>query len=193
MRIPREAYIRKNSAKIADKRSSAVVYIYTSSRGTNDEPCAIAFHGKADRPDWQFRFRSVEARAQKIAEHFATIQRREAATKHRRGERTSYTHSLRIGDILHYSWGYDQTNCNFYQVTATTAHTVTIREIGAAVIRDSEGFMSERLRPRRDSFLGSKPMVKRVQPSEFGEYVTMPCGIARKCGETQQFYSSWYH
>lgn len=36
----------------------------------------------------------------------------------------------KIGDILYASWGYDQTNIDYYQVVAVTKSSVRIREIG---------------------------------------------------------------
>ena len=38
-------------------------------------------------------------------------------------------HNIKIGDIFYNSWGYDQTNIDFYQVVATTAKTITLRAI----------------------------------------------------------------
>jgi hypothetical protein len=36
---------------------------------------------------------------------------------------------LQVGDIWSSSWGYDQTNVDFYQVLKVTAKTVTVRKI----------------------------------------------------------------
>ena len=36
---------------------------------------------------------------------------------------------LQVGDIWSSSWGYDQTNVDFYQVIKVTAKTVTVRKI----------------------------------------------------------------
>jgi hypothetical protein len=38
-------------------------------------------------------------------------------------------HNIKIGDIFYNSWGYDQTNIDFYQVVKTTAKTITLRQI----------------------------------------------------------------
>jgi hypothetical protein len=37
--------------------------------------------------------------------------------------------NIKAGDILSCSWGYDQTNVDFYQVIKTTAKTATVQEI----------------------------------------------------------------
>lgn len=44
---------------------------------------------------------------------------------------TSLEHSLVVGDVLESSWGYEQTNVDFYQVTRATPKTVLLRPISA--------------------------------------------------------------
>jgi hypothetical protein len=48
----------------------------------------------------------------------------------------------KVGDILHHSWGYDQTNCDFYQVVEAKKASVILKKIGAKTVPGSEGFMS---------------------------------------------------
>lgn len=38
-------------------------------------------------------------------------------------------HNIKPGDIFYNSWGYEQTNVDFYQVVSTTAKTITLRAI----------------------------------------------------------------
>lgn len=38
-------------------------------------------------------------------------------------------HNIKIGDIFYNSWGYEQTNIDFYQVVSTTAKTISLRRI----------------------------------------------------------------
>ena len=50
---------------------------------------------------------------------------------------TTTNHSLKVGDILHSSWGYDQTNATFFQVTALNGKTmVTVEQIGKRSVKD---------------------------------------------------------
>jgi hypothetical protein len=44
----------------------------------------------------------------------------------------------KIGDILSASWGYDQTNVDFYQVVAVTAASVKIRAILSRVVEATD-------------------------------------------------------
>jgi len=45
---------------------------------------------------------------------------------------TEPKHNIKPGDIFYNSWGYEQTNIDFYQVVATTAKTITLRRIKSA-------------------------------------------------------------
>jgi hypothetical protein len=80
----REFYIPSGSVKIADKASDGIVYIYTSHKG---RPAAMAFHGKAAKPDWHHSFASTEAREHKIREHFEGRRRWSEWKQERRDER----------------------------------------------------------------------------------------------------------
>ena len=63
------------------------------------------------------------------------------------------THNVKIGQIFSMSWGYDQTNVNYFQVVSLTAKGVYVREIGACSVPDTQGFMSEDVKPNKDRFL----------------------------------------
>jgi uncharacterized membrane-anchored protein YjiN (DUF445 family) len=40
-----------------------------------------------------------------------------------------YEHGYKVGDVLYMSWGYEQTNLNFFQVVAVTEKSVRIVEV----------------------------------------------------------------
>jgi hypothetical protein len=69
---------------------------------------------------------------------------------------------IKVGDIFSSSWGYDQTNVNFYEVVSVTARTVKVREIGAEY-SDDGGF--RRLRPAKGRFL-EKSHLRRYRDNE---------------------------
>ena len=39
-----------------------------------------------------------------------------------------------VGDFMYSSWGYDQTNINFYKVVRTTDASIWIQEVGSEVV-----------------------------------------------------------
>ena len=126
-RLPREFFIPKGARKVAHNHSSAVVYVYANSKG---EPCAVAFHGKADKPDWRFRFPNQAAREKRVTSHFASIQAWEEARVQRRADRKAQDRGLAVGDVLKTCWGYEQTNVEWFEITALIGKAmVEIREI----------------------------------------------------------------
>ena len=74
---------------------------------------------------------------------------------------TKPNHKLRVGDILRCSWGYEQTNQDYYQVTRLAGRTmVELRRIG--VDSRETGFMRGLCKPLRNRFIGG-PIRRRVQ------------------------------
>ncbi len=62
--------------------------------------------------------------------------------------------SYQVGDILSYSWGYDQTNIDFFVVVKRTESAkgvvfLTLQEVAASV-SDEVGFMTYKTVPARD-------------------------------------------
>ena len=59
-----------------------------------------------------------------------------------------------VDDILVCSWGYDQTNVDYYKVVRRTKASAWIVPIGQKMVPGSEGFMSETVLPDPDKILG---------------------------------------
>jgi len=125
----------------------------------------LAFLGTAGKPAVYVSYRTREdataAAHQVLAGRLAHCERVTTA----RQERRAFQTSLQVGSVLMDSWGYDETNIDYYQVIAVSAsrQSVTIRKIGARHVED--GFMQGSCWPLADHFIGPE-MVKRVQPGE---------------------------
>ncbi len=60
-------------------------------------------------------------------------------------------HGVKIGDIFYDSWGWEQTNIDFYQVVGLRGKTqVVLKAIESAKVPD--GFMSCKVTPMKDTF-----------------------------------------
>lgn len=67
---------------------------------------------------------------------------------------------IKVGDIFHYSWGYEQTNANYFQVVALKGtKQVVIREI-AYEITETTGLDSYKIRPCKNVFLEKSQFIK---------------------------------
>lgn len=121
------------------------------------------------------------------------------------------THNVKIGQIFSMSWGYDQTNVNYFQVVSITAKGVYVREIGANFVEGTQGRDCSDVQPAKDRFLDrsqwcggfnsqNEPTFRRIQfsggrngsPEEpyfnfKGRY------FARPVAENSSTYCSWYH
>lgn len=187
----REHFIPKGSIKITPKEVDAAVYLYER----DGKVYALAFSGRRNTPDFHNRFSSPAHRERVICEHIERLRQVAAYKAEQAAKRRGFRHSYKVGDVLHYSWGYEQTQCEFYQVVATTPGTVTIREIAQRAVPGSmmsHGMAENRL-PVSGSFLEkSAPIVKRVQFSESGPgYISMDHGCC-SLWDGRPKYCSWY-
>ncbi len=124
---------------------------------------ALGFEGRAGKKSFHYRFLSQAAMQGHLSTFFTNrIEHNERVAK-RKAEAKAFVHDLKVGEILVCSWGYDQTNVDFYQVVSTTTKMATTREIGSMSV-DNEGCtdMTDKVYPKRDEFIG-KPMSHLVQ------------------------------
>lgn len=59
---------------------------------------------------------------------------------------------FQIGSIVHCSWGYDQTQCDYYQVIKMTKKTITVKAICNTIVKGSEGMDCCDMMPDIDNF-----------------------------------------
>lgn len=99
---------------------------------------------------------------------------------------------VKVGDIFHYSWGWEQTNCEFLQVIEKPSpKTVIVARIGYEVVKDTS-WASAYVKPIKDSFLtGIHYPTEKVRLN--GNSFSRPFGYASLVKDLNQtFYSSWY-
>jgi hypothetical protein len=78
------------------------------------------------------------------------------------GGQSARGHDLEVGDILYSSWGYDQTNVNFYKVMDVRGKsTVIIQEVALKILKPGRGV--DKVVPVPDRIIGDK-LRKRVNP-----------------------------
>lgn len=122
---------------------------------------AIAFIGKQSKPIWHFIYRTEEQREKRIQQETLNRLRVQNEKLKRQEERRNFQHTFQVGDILYASWGYDQTNINFYQVVEDKGKEVVIREIGLRIV-GGRGSPNEKVMAEPNEFIGP-PLRKRPQ------------------------------
>ena len=100
---------------------------------------------------------------------------------------------MKVNDILVSSWGYEQTNIDFYKVVSVTAKSVKIIRIGNTVVKKGE-YMSEYVVPNLNDLAG-EPVVKRVKfyRDSDKQYVSINTyATAHLWDGTPKFQSYWH-
>jgi hypothetical protein len=98
-----------------------------------------------------------------------------------------------IGDILYDSWGYEQTNIDFFQVTNVTDKSVYLRPIASEIVSGTEGRDSANVKPVKDKFIGEeirKPLVVTTW-SETPRISSRHGGLSPYTYGDKGVYSSW--
>lgn len=124
------------------------------------------------------------------------IKEKEKAAK--KAIRENMQHGFEVGQIYYDSWGYEQTNVDFYEVIEVKAKSVVIREI-AGNIRHENGYssMSGFTTPVPGNYT-SDPIQKNIQfyidsTGKTIYYIKSKHGwISKYDGGDKGVYSSWY-
>ena len=142
--------------------------------------------------EFNYRYGSVARMFAHIEEFLAGVERAIEYKAQRKAQRAAArvaaVETVQEGDIYVASWGWEQTNIDAYQVVAKKGATVTLREIALESVDGSEGFMSDRVVPVKDAFIG-KEFKKRIT----GSYIKIDDVRSASVAEDgKSFYRSWY-
>lgn len=152
---------------------------------------ALFFVGKQSNPNWHYNFPNEEQMKKKINETISRLMSWEDMKQKRKEERKNAILDVKVGDLLVSSWGYDQTNVDFYQVTEVKGKTFTIKRIAGKSVpgsgADYNG-MADMVMPVKDDFLDEEkyPPIKKRSFS-LNSYSSLS-----KTDERQKHYRSWY-
>jgi hypothetical protein len=149
----------------------------------------IAFAGKADKPLWEWRFPSEARRQQEID---ATIRRRKehfAEKERKQKERKEFQHGLEPGTMLYNSWGYDQTQIDFYQVVKIVGKQLEIRPVEKKTVREEKTAIY--VVPVPNKFTGSPSRKTPQSGGSSGAYVRMNHGYAYVWDGKPKYETAW--
>jgi hypothetical protein len=142
----------------------------------------------------RLHFYSVKSPDQ-VSELFVKIVEREKASEERRnkwklekeGAKRRFLAALKPGTILHGSWGYEQTNCEFFKVLSVNGVKVEIQEIGYKRVEETS-WASAYVMPDPE-ILSGEPITKTVA----GNGITLHSSCTLHLWDGKKAYSSWYY
>lgn len=168
LKVTREFYIPKEAGVVTLEfpEINAVAYLWEK----DGKLFSKGFEGKTIKPSFYFRFTANERRMQSLKEWVDNCKARVASKVAKKAEKKAIAETISVGDIFVNSWGYDQTNIDYYQVVEVkpSGKSAVIRKIGYAN-KEETGFMSGNCSPAPGKFVG-EPMLKMVQC-----YSNKPC------------------
>lgn len=88
---------------------------------------------------------------ERLIAHKKTIEER----KERRKPTEDKLKAIKIGDIYYTSWGWEQTNIDFYQVVEMKSASISLRKISSRMI-EQDSWASGKVMPVRDEFVEEK-------------------------------------
>jgi hypothetical protein len=126
-------------------------------------PVVKMWKGKQTKPFSNFYYSkgvaNAEASIAKEKNYADARQGRKDDEKREREILKTLKPTLAVGDILVSSYGYDQTNKDFFQIVSVKGKTALVQEIGQHV--EEDGYMSGRAMPNSSSKKG-KPFKKLI-------------------------------
>jgi hypothetical protein len=105
--------------------SGAEAYTYT----LNGRFIIAAFTARSKKPVFHYAFLDETGRTERMQDFFSAQIRSEKRKIEARAERFNYEVKLKEGDILYTSWGWEQTNVDFYQVIRVIKKKIIVRKV----------------------------------------------------------------
>jgi len=173
--------IPEGSQEIARQDLKAVVYAGPGLK-------AKAYVGKSIKPYFHYRFQNQEQMNQKISSFFRRLEIIKAEKDAYKAEKAEFKTSLVVGDILYSSWGWEQTNIDFYQVIAVLSGGKSVRIVSIKKEYLSGDGFTGTCSPLKDQFDG-EVLTKRVQPNNYITLNSYSC--ASKYNGVPKSYSSY--
>lgn len=183
-------------AKIVEYADGAIVVgLYEYVDGA---PCAIAYKGKAKKPFAHYRYRNAERRALAVEEwvksYEAELARKEARKIEKKEATKAAAEAVKIGDVFSASWGYDQTNVDYYEVVGKRGSMVDLREIGLISVEGGGCDMCDYVVPAKGHYISDEIITKRIMCAGKGcsPYVKFSGFNDASLDDCKPQYRSWY-
>jgi hypothetical protein len=140
-----------------------IVAYRAGTRVANKYPSMQIFTHRSTNPVYHKQLANEASLQARLVHIIESYQHRATAKSEQLAQRKAWQHSVKVGDIFYTSWGYEQTNIDWYQVTALIGtKKCELRKIASNQVREwHDGGHST---PIPNKFTG-EPMVKLARNS----------------------------
>lgn len=183
-------HLINEGAKMTEHKDIKIVTFNKTIRGEN-RPCLMVWMGKQSKAFINYYYLNTDSRKEAIEGAMKRSGERTEYKTEKKAERKAFVPDVKIGDIYCSSWGYDQTNVDFYQVIDIMGKcTVKIREIKQR-IEEGSGMshgMACNVLPVKDDFIDDEVFTKRI-----GKYgIRFSSFQSASKWDGKPMYNSWY-
>lgn len=173
----------KFSIQTSERWGKPVVYVYNLKAKKIYNALQYCYH-----------FTSIVQRDEWVAEFKNRIIKLEEEKKNRKIEkqleRKNFINTIKAGDILSDSWGYEQTNVEFYKVISVKGSVIEIRELKQKTVPGSTySHAMADMRIPSEEFVSDAPVIKKIVRSE---YIKINESISLSKWNGRPMYCSWY-
>ena len=151
---------------------------------------AVGWKGKAVKPTFHYKFATAErmnAYIEKFIENYkAKLKMKAEAKAAAKAKRAELAASIKAGDIYYTSWGYDQTNVDFYKVIEVKGQKVTLIQIGSKIVDNNGSSDSVVADPEAEK---GEPFNKMV--SKYGTFTIASYANAHKWNGAPKHATAW--
>lgn len=139
---------------------------------------------------WAYAYKSLQAaidvaiQAANSIEDVIKEKERKTAERKAKNALVNAADHYKVGDIIYNTWGWEQTNIDYYVVTSVSAKTITVQEIQSGLVNGEESFMSGRKAPIEP--------VQRIEDGDKFRLTVRPNGyIASPSDHKHYYFSKW--
>ncbi len=181
-------FLQRQNAQLEETPYYKIVTYEAIVRGSA-LPALACFLGNSSKPSNNFYCHTIERRDEVIENFKSNVIKRNSCKEERRKERKEFKTACKVGDIFVSSWGYEQTNVDYYKILEINGNTAIFVEIGKSVVEGSQGHDCCNVMPSPESIIG-EPFKKIIQ---FGEYISMASYEYCCKWDGRANYKSWYY
>jgi hypothetical protein len=128
------------SPKNVTKHDHHEPWAYIEYINAHERVCGAFFIGRRGKPMWHYSFKDAAAGAAKVLSSVESLRQSNESRAALKAQRNK-PHSLQVDDVLVSSWGYEQTNVDWFKVARIVGpHMVELVKIGSQYLDDSMGF-----------------------------------------------------
>jgi len=170
-------YHSKTGWRIIRSKIAPVIFATQKSTRTPDAIIVKAWSMSKRAADWHYLFKTHAAAEKACNELVESVRSRierkakDAAEKKAKKSQFKAADFWAVNDVVYTSWGYDQTNVEYFQITAVLPKSVKVRQISVNC-SDHGGPSGGKIQPRRFEFVGPE---YACPCDEQGRFTAGPC------------------